>query len=220
MLHSRLRGLLVDYGGVLTTSLFASFASFCAQEGIARSRIVELLRTDQRVRAAVIGLELGTLAEAEFEAQLGAALGVRPERLIARLMAGATPDLRMRSAVRAAKARGIRTGLVSNSWGSSRYPRAELGELFHGVVISGEVGVRKPSRVIYELGARAIGVSPERCVFVDDLRVNLSAARALGMTTVHHRETAGTISQLERLLGVGLGGDGPQERSPGVHGAR
>jgi putative hydrolase of the HAD superfamily len=204
MVHSGLPGLLVDYGGVLTTSIFASFARFCVQEGLAQTRVAELLRSDPRAREAVVGLELGTLAEAEFEARFAAVLGVRPERLVARLMAGATPDSRMREAVRAARGQGIRTGLVSNSWGSSRYPRAELRELFCGMVISGEVGVRKPSRAIYELGARAVGLSPEQCVFVDDLPVNLTAARALGMTAVHHRDAAGTISQLERLLGVRL----------------
>jgi epoxide hydrolase-like predicted phosphatase len=205
VVHSGLPGLLVDYGGVLTTSVFASFASFCAREGLAQSRVVDLLRSDPSARGAVVDLELGTLAEAEFEARFAAALGVRPERLVARLMAGATPDLRMRDAVRAARDQGVRTGLVSNSWGSSRYPRTELGELFDGMVISGEVGIRKPSRAIYELGARAVGLSPRQCVFIDDLPVNLSAARALGMTTVHHRDATSTISQLERLLGIRLG---------------
>jgi putative hydrolase of the HAD superfamily len=209
MAHSGLPGLLVDYGGVLTTSIFASFEKFCAHEGLAQSCVVELLRSDPSAREAVVGLELGTLAEAEFEARVAAALGVRPERLLARLMAGATPDLRMRQAVRAARDQGVRTGLVSNSWGSSRYPRTALGELFDGMVISGEVGVRKPSRAIYELGAQAVGLSPQQCAFVDDLPANLAAARALGMTTVHHRDTASTISQLERLLGIPLGAGRP-----------
>jgi HAD superfamily hydrolase (TIGR01509 family) len=179
--------------------------------------MAELLRSDPRAREAVIGLELGTLAEAEFEARLAATLGVQPERLIARLMAGATPDLRMRDAVRAARAQGVRTGLVSNSWGSSRYPRTELGELFCGIVLSGEVGVRKPSRAIYELGARAVGLRPEQCVFVDDLAVNLSAAQALGMTPVRHRDTASTIGRLERLLGISLGHDASGGTSASAH---
>ncbi len=129
-----LPGLLVDYGGVLTTSVFASFASFCAEQGLAPSRMVDLFRSDPSAREAVVALELGTLAGAEFEVRLAAALGVGPERLIERLMAGAVPDQRMRDAVRAARDQGVRTGLVSNSWGSSRYPRAELAELFHGMV--------------------------------------------------------------------------------------
>jgi putative hydrolase of the HAD superfamily len=201
----RLPGLLVEWGGVLTTSVFGSFASFCSQEGLAPSGVTDLLREDRGARDAVIGLELGTLGEAEFEARLAAALGVRPERLLERLMAGAAPDPRMREAVRTARRHGVRTGLVSNSWGTSRYPRGVLAELFDGVVISGEVGIRKPSRVIYELGARAVGLGPEQCVFVDDLPVNLEAARALGMATVRHRDAAGTIERLEQLLGVRLG---------------
>ncbi len=76
--------------------------------------------------------------------------------------------------------------------------------LFDGVVISGEVGVRKPEPRIYELGAEAIGLEPGACVFVDDLPGNLKVARDLGMATVHHTGAEDTVPQLERLLGVRL----------------
>ncbi|HZD70543.1 MAG TPA: HAD family phosphatase [Actinomycetes bacterium] len=207
--NGRPLGLLLDYGGVLTTSVLGSFESFCQREGLARSRLVDLLRCDRGAREAVVALEVGDLGEAEFEGRMAALLGVRAEGLLSRLMCDATPDLEMRGAVRAARRQGVRTGLVSNSWGSSRYPRAELMELFHGIVISGEVGVRKPSRAIYELGARSVGLSPEQCVFVDDLPVNVEAAQALGMAAVHHHDTAGTISELERLLGIPLANGRP-----------
>jgi len=103
-----------------------------------------------------------------------------------------------------ARAGGIRTGLVSNSWGTRRYPRDLLAELFDAVVISGEVGLRKPHREMYALGAERIGLAPADCVFVDDLGVNLASAAKLGMTTVHHRAADDTIPELERLLGVSL----------------
>ncbi|MBV9415241.1 MAG: HAD-IA family hydrolase, partial [Solirubrobacterales bacterium] len=85
-----------------------------------------------------------------------------------------------------------------------RYPRELLAELFDGVVISGEIGIRKPSPEIYRLGAERIGLEPAECVFVDDLPFNLSPAAELGMATVHHRRAEETIDELERLLGVGL----------------
>jgi epoxide hydrolase-like predicted phosphatase len=110
----------------------------------------------------------------------------------------------MLDAVRAARRAGIRTGLISNSWGTRRYDRSQLNELFDGVVISGEVGIRKPAPEMYELGAERIGVVPESCVFVDDLRFNLDPAARLGMATVHHVSAQRTISELERLLRVDL----------------
>ena len=76
--------------------------------------------------------------------------------------------------------------------------------MFDGVVISGEVGVRKPTPEIYERGARSIGLAPTQCVFVDDLTFNLDPARELGMATVHHVETRQTLDMLERLLAVDL----------------
>jgi HAD superfamily hydrolase (TIGR01509 family) len=76
--------------------------------------------------------------------------------------------------------------------------------LFDGVVISGEVGIRKPTLRIYELGAQAIGLQPGACVFVDDLPFNLPPARDLGMAVVHHTDADTTIAELERLLGTPL----------------
>jgi epoxide hydrolase-like predicted phosphatase len=124
--------------------------------------------------------------------------------LIERLFAGAVVDERMVEVVRRVRAAGVRTGLVSNSWGTGRYPREVLAELFDGVVISGEVGIRKPAPEIYRLGAERIGLEPRACVFVDDLPFNLSPAAELGMATVHHRSAEETTAELERLLGVTL----------------
>jgi epoxide hydrolase-like predicted phosphatase len=115
------------------------------------------------------------------------------------------PDEAMLAAVRNAKLRGVRTGLISNSWGKGRYDRTQFPELFDGVVISGEVGLRKPAEEIYAMGAEAVGLDPADCVFVDDLAGNLKPARALGMATVHHTVAERTIPELERLLGVELG---------------
>jgi epoxide hydrolase-like predicted phosphatase len=110
----------------------------------------------------------------------------------------------MLSAVQNARAAGIRTGLISNSWGTRRYDRARLAELFDGIVISGDVGMRKPSPEIYELGVSEIGLRAEECVFVDDLAFNLEPAAELGMATVHHVTPEQTIAVLEELLGVEL----------------
>jgi HAD superfamily hydrolase (TIGR01509 family) len=106
----------------------------------------------------------------------------------------------MIAAVRAARQAGAATGLVSNSWGPSGYPRELIAELFDGVVISGEVGVRKPRPEIYRLGADAIGVPPGQCVFVDDLRGNLRPAEELGMTVIHHTSADETASRLAALF--------------------
>jgi putative hydrolase of the HAD superfamily len=198
------QGLLVDYGGVLTTNLFDSFRSFCELEGLEPQTVVRRFRDDEACRTLLIELETGKLAEEEFEPQFAAHLGVSAQDLIDRLFAGSGPDPEMLAAVGAARRAGVRTGLISNSWGTRRYDRSELADLFDGIVISGEVGIRKPAPEIYELGSQAIGLEPGACVFVDDLPFNLTPAAELGMATVHHTAAADTIGELERLLGVSL----------------
>ncbi|MBV9334834.1 MAG: HAD family phosphatase [Solirubrobacterales bacterium] len=198
------RGLLVDWGGVLTGDVFVSFQAFCELEGLEPDAVGRIFREDAACRDLLIAFETGVLTEEDFEVQFAPHLGVQAPGLVDRLFAGSAPDDRMLEAVRRARAAGVRTGLVSNSWGTGRYPREVLAELFDGVVISGEVGIRKPAPEIYRLGAKRIGLEPEACVFVDDLPFNLSPAAELGMATVHHRAADETIRALERLLGVPL----------------
>jgi len=200
----RYAGLLIDWGGVLTTDLFASFRAFCELEGLEPDAVRQIFREDATCREMLIAFETGALPEEEFETQFAPHLGVDSSGLIDRLFAGSVPDKQMLDAVRRARGGGIRTGLVSNSWGTRRYPREEFGELFDGVVISGEVGIRKPAPEIYRLGAERIGLEPSACVFVDDLPFNLTPAAELGMATVHHQRADETIGELEHLLGVGL----------------
>jgi putative hydrolase of the HAD superfamily len=198
--------LLIDWGGVLTTNLFASFHAYCLAAGIEPERLLGRFSTDPAARELLIALETGELDEAAFELQFATQLGIEPDGLIDGLFAGVQPDEAMVQAVRRAREAGVRTALVSNSWGVHRYPREMFAELFDGVVISAEEGMRKPSRRMYELGAERAGVPAALCVYVDDLPFNLTPAHALGMATVHHTSAETTIPELERLLGVQLSG--------------
>jgi len=200
-------GLLIDWGGVLTTNLFASFHAYCLQSQIDPKKLLGRFRTDPQARELLIALEKGELEEDAFEQQFAALLEVEPAGLINGLFADVHPDVAMVAAVRDARAAGIRTALVSNSWGVHRYPHDMFSELFDGVVISGEEGIRKPSRRMYELGAERAGAPAESCVYVDDLAFNLTPAEKLGMATVHHTSAESTIPQLERLLGISLQAD-------------
>ena len=197
-------GLLIDWGGVLTSNLLASFRAYCVRVKIEPQTLVVRFRSDPSARELLIALEKGELDEGAFELQLAALLGVEPEGLIDGLFEGVEPDTAMLDAVRRAREAGVRTALVSNSWGVHRYPRDLFSELFDGVVISGEERMRKPSRRMYELGAERAGVPAAECVYVDDLAFNLVPAEKLGMATVHHTSAEETIPELARLLRVAL----------------
>jgi epoxide hydrolase-like predicted phosphatase len=196
------RGLLVDYGGVLTTNVFESFRDFCRAEGVEPDSVRKLFREDPQALRLLRELETGNLSEDQFSEQFSPLLGIEDhEGLVDRLFAGMQPDTPMIDSLRHARAAGIRTGLISNSWGKGRYDRDAFPELFDGVVISGEVGLHKPQPEIFRLGAELIGLEPAQCVFVDDLRENCVGAEAVGMTAVLHRDTVQTLDRLE-LLGV------------------
>jgi epoxide hydrolase-like predicted phosphatase len=199
------KGLLVDFGGVLTTNVFDSFREFCVAEGLERDAMGGLFRNDPEALRLVRGLETGAISEDDFGERFGELLGVENRvGLVDRMFAGIQEDERMLGALRSARAAGIRTGLISNSMGAGRYDRERFPELFDGVVISGDVGLHKPQPEIFLLGCEKVGLDPAECVFVDDLKENCAGAEAVGMTAVLHRGADTTIPEVERLLGVTL----------------
>ena len=202
-----MKGLLVDYGGVLTTNVFDSFRTFCEEEGLDPDAIKQRFRDDPRALECVRGLELGELTEEQFAERFGELLELDPERrsgLVDRMFGHIEEDAEMVEALRRARSQGVRTGLISNSMGAGRYDRSTFPELFDGVVISGDEGMHKPEPAIYELGCERVGLAPGECVFVDDLRENCEGAEAVGMTAVLHRGAERTLPRLEELLGVAL----------------
>ena len=199
-----LSALVVDYGGVLTTDIWVAFGEFCDAEGLEPEAVKNLFRSNPEAMRLLRGLETGDLDEAAFEPPFAELLGLKEsEGLIGRLFGGLGPDDLMIGAVRAARKGGIKTGLITNSWGLGIYERAPT-DLFDETVISGDVGLHKPQPEIYELACERLGVEPADCVFVDDLRENVAGAEAVGMEAILHRDSAETVRRLEELLGVPL----------------
>ncbi|MGH2994485.1 MAG: HAD family hydrolase [Solirubrobacterales bacterium] len=192
--------------------MWEGFGEFCRTEGIEQGMVRNVFKHDPGARADLRMLETGEIEPAEFERRFGPRLGVAAtEGLIARMFAAVRPEERVVGAVRAAREGGVRTGLISNSWGTSIYDPGALEGMFDAVVISGDVGLHKPQPEIYRLAAERLGVDPDECVFVDDLRENVRGAEEVGMTAVLHRDTEATVTRLEELFGLALspaGGDG------------
>ena len=199
-------GLLLDFGGVLTTSIWEAFDEFCRSEGLEEGAVRRLFRDDPDALADLRRLEKGEVTEDDFAASFGPRLGIADtENLIERMFAGLGPDEAMIETVRELRGEGVRTGLISNSWGTGIYDPSMLSDLFDAVVISGDVGLHKPQPEIYELGAERLGIPASECVFVDDLRENVAGAEAVGMTAILHRDPEATIAELRRIFGDGDG---------------
>jgi epoxide hydrolase-like predicted phosphatase len=194
--------------------MWEGFDEFCRREGIEQGMVRKLFKQEPEALADLRLLETGEIEPAEFERRFGPRLGVAAtEGLIERMFAAVGPDEDVTAAVRSARDAGIRTGLISNSWGTSIYDPDALEGMFDEVVISGDVGLHKPQPEIYMLAADRLGVAPEECVFVDDLRENVRGAEQVGMTAVLHRDTAATVARLEELFGIALSpaGEGGRE---------
>ena len=191
--------LLIDFGGVLTSDIWSSFAAFCEQRGLDPEAAKQLFREDSGALAELRRLETGEADLGQFERRFAELLGTEPDGLVEGLFAGLVPDEPMVEAVRRVRTAGIPTALVSNSWVMDHYTD-EIRALFDTAVISAEVGLHKPQPEIFLLAAERLGVEPASCVFVDDLRENCAGAEALGMTALLHRDSGETIAKLEELF--------------------
>lgn len=158
----------------------------------------------------VHALERGECEDEEFERQLAGRLirldgqPVTADGLLNRMFAASTMQAAMRELMTALRRAGVRTALLSNSWGGTGYPRDLFPEMFDVVVISSEVGMRKPEEEIFRHAAALLRLEPEECVFIDDLEANVLAAEAVGLVGVHHREPGRTAELLGELLGIRL----------------
>jgi epoxide hydrolase-like predicted phosphatase len=211
-----LRGLVVDWGGVLTGDLRTAVAAWVEDEGVDVEAYAAVMREwlgdpvgrEARVNP-VHALERGEMEVPDFERRLAEALTARtgtPHRadgLLQRMFSRFENAHDMSGLVRRARRAGIRTALLSNSWGND-YPRDGWDEMFDVVVISGEVGLRKPEPAIFEMTLDRLGLPAPQCAFVDDLPHNVEAAAALGLVGVRHTAYETTAAELEALFGLPL----------------
>jgi len=211
--------VITDWGGVLTSPIRMTVRAWIAADGIdwdsyrtVMQRWVAQAYDIEGGTNPVHALERGECPSDEFERILAARLfrtdggAVAAQGLLQRMFAASERVPAMEEAIRALRQTGLRTALLSNSWGSDDYPREDFPSLFDAVVISGEVGMRKPEEGIFLRAAQALGLAPSSCVFIDDMEANVTAAARCGMTGVLHTEPAATVAALQDLFGVPLGG--------------
>jgi len=204
-----MQGLIVDWGGVLTMPIRTAIGNWLKATGVDQNHYGSVLRGWVEPLAGesspVHRLERGELALEEFEHLLSAALAsegspVEAAGLVGTMFADLELyELSMTSLVTRAHAAGVRTGLLSNSWGNE-YDRSDWPEMFDAVVISGEVGMRKPEPEIFELAVVRMGLPAGECVFVDDMAHNIVAARQAGLAGIVHQSFDQTARELGTLF--------------------
>jgi epoxide hydrolase-like predicted phosphatase len=197
----RVDAVVFDYGGVLTNPVRDSIAAWLEADGIEPASFSRTLKAWLSREAAegtpIHRLETGELTVEEFDVLLAAELTtvdggpVRPVGVLARLFAGMRPDPEMFALAEDLRDVGVRVALLSNSWGNT-YPRERIDALFDPVVISGEVGLRKPLAPIYQLALERLDLPAGRVLFVDDAEPNVLGARTVGMQALLHADAAAT----------------------------
>jgi putative hydrolase of the HAD superfamily len=213
-MNDGIKAVVSDFGGVLTTPLMHSFAAFQDRTGISAASLGQAMQAIAERDGAhpLFELETGRLTEDQFLARLGAALepllGHPPELHGFReiYFDALAPNQPMIELMAGAKARGYRMALLTNNvreWEPLWRSLVPVDEIFELIVDSAFVGMRKPDRPIYELTLERLGdgITARECLFVDDVIVNVEAARELGMSAVHFRDNEQAIAEIRAALG-------------------
>ncbi|HRV60322.1 MAG TPA: HAD family phosphatase [Solirubrobacterales bacterium] len=208
---SQIKMVISDFGGVLTTPLVEAFASVQDRVGIPPKTFGEALRAlnEREGTNPLFELECGRITEKEFQVQL--ADGLEPllghrleiEDFGLLLFEALDPNPGMIDLIREVRRDGIRTSLLTNNvkeWEVKWRSMMPIDELFETVVDSAFVGCRKPDPRIYNLTLERVGLDPEECIFIDDMKINIDAANELGLHGVHFRETAQVRAEVHDLL--------------------
>jgi putative hydrolase of the HAD superfamily len=203
--------VLFDFGGVVLSSPFEAFSRYEAEIGVPDGLLRTLNSTNPDTNAWA-RLERSEVTVDEFcalyEAEAAAAGHTIDARRVVEALAG---ELRpeMVEAVRRCAAR-LKTACLTNNFVTApghvdrEQQMIEVMALFHVVVESSKIGVRKPDPRFYETACELLDVKPEACVFLDDLGINLKPARALGMTTIKVLGAEQALADLEAVVGFPL----------------
>jgi putative hydrolase of the HAD superfamily len=201
-----------DFGGVISSSPFDAFARFEAARGLPRDFLRTVNATNPHENAWA-RLERSELDLAGFDAAFAdesRALGheVRGAEVLPLLAGEIRPE--MVEALRRIGAR-MKTGCITNNFTAMDVSpmgglyKAEIMALFHHVIESAKAGMRKPDPRIYRMMTDALGVDPARCVYLDDLGINLKPAAAMGMTTIKVVSAGQALAELSAVLGLDFG---------------
>ena len=202
-----------DFGGVLTSSPFEAFTRFEAERGLPAD-IIRRTNTANYLENAWAKFERAEVDVETFDRLFAAeslALGaeVRGRDVLPLLSGDLRPE--MVEALRRIKSK-FKTGCITNnlpanaigSAGGRTLYIAEVMALFDHVIESAKIGLRKPDPKIYRMMVEALGVDPKRCIYLDDLGINLKPARDMGMTTIKVVGAKQALLELEAATGLSL----------------
>ena len=211
-----IKAVISDFGGVLTTPLLRSFSALQDEIGIEAGTLGRAMQriAEREGEHPLFELERGRITEADFLAtlsrELATDLGHEPElhRFSEIYFDALGVNEPMIGVMRTARSRGYRMALLTNNvreWEPFWRAMVPVDEIFEVIVDSAYVGMRKPEPEIYDLTVERLGdgVGPADCLFVDDVEVNIDAARALGMQAVHFQSNEQAIPEIEAALDGG-----------------
>ena len=200
------KAIIWDFGGVITSSPFEAFNKFEEVNGLPKD-IIRTINSENSDMNAWAQFESNSITIDQFNdlfLKEAKAKGFDIKgRDIIKLLKGSIRE-NMVSFLRELKS-DFKLGCITNNVKSSSEENTdneteEAMSIFDHVIESSIVGIRKPNPEIYMMSCDALNVSPDQCIYLDDLGINLKPARELGMTTIKVIQPEDAIQEVRNLL--------------------
>jgi len=203
-----IRAVIFDLGGVVVGSPLHAIAAYERELGLERHAVNRVVVTTGH-GGAWSQLERGELGLEEFypafEADCTAAgFTIDAREMMRRIALATEPRPVMLEAISRLRAAGLRVAALTNNWIAEEEGTGVLAPYFDVFVESAVVGMRKPDPRIFEHACELLGVLPPETAFLDDIGLNLKAARELGMTTIKVDDPNAALDELGALIGLAL----------------
>ncbi|MGO9882191.1 MAG: HAD family hydrolase [Solirubrobacteraceae bacterium] len=213
-MSSKVEAVISDFGGVLTSPLAGSFDAFYEYSGVSPEQLGNAIAAVAKRLGAnpLFELETGRLSETEFLSSLADQLTELAGRPVAlegfgeRYFANLHPNDMLIEYMRSLRGRGYKLAICTNNvreWEPLWRAMIPVDELFDVVIDSAFVGTRKPEPRIYELTLERLGVAAPAAVLIDDIELNCTAARELGIPAVWFVDSEQAIADVEAILADG-----------------
>ncbi len=145
-------------------------------------------------------IDLGKINRAQFFAGLEASSGIPASEIQEEIDSQLIVDNKLITLIKRLKHK-YKIGLLSNA-GEEEIAiiyRDKIDFLFDVQAVSYEVGSVKPDAALFITCTDRLGLAPEECLFVDDSRSNIDAARKLNLDVLHYPVFGQIPSELSNL---------------------
>ena len=207
---SKIKAVIFDIGGVLALSTFpinsAKNHHLGAHEQAAKQLNISLDQYFDSIDSIYSRSIEGTITKKQVIRSMSANLNISKKKL-EKLFVSVYKKMfkqnkRLYSFAFNLRKKGYKIAILSDQWHLSKealMPK-NLVKHFDEVIVSCDIGMRKPNKKIFILILKKLKIRSENALFVDNQNWNINAAKKIGMNAILYKNNNQLFSEIKKFL--------------------